>query len=467
MSRQAAIDRVARHFDEGQFLEDLARRVAIPTESQIFEQRREAMDAYMIELVATLEEMDYACEVLPNPSGNAGPLLIAERHEGDDLPTVLTYGHGDVTHGQKGEWDADRDPWTLTLAGDRVYGRGTADNKGQHSINLAALRCCIAERGALGFNSKILIETGEKCGSLGLRNFARANRDRLVADVLIGSDGPRLRPGNPTLYTGTRGHYAFDVIVDLREGDHHSGNWGGLIASASVILTNALASVVDRRGQIRIPEWRPDTSLTDAVRSALADTEVDGGNDGPDVEPDWGEEGLSPAERVFAWNSFEIVAMIAGDPERPQNAIPSSARARCQLRTVVGTDPADIVPALERHFVREGFHQVTVSPAGRGEMKATRLDPGHPLVQWAAASLAETSGKKTDIIPNLGGSLPNDVFTEIIGVPTLWVPHSYASCSQHAPNEHALKSILKEGLCVMTGLFWDVGDGKMPNADGV
>jgi acetylornithine deacetylase/succinyl-diaminopimelate desuccinylase-like protein len=462
MSRQAAIDSAARHFDEGTFLADLARRVAIPTESQVFEQRREAMDAYIVEIRKTLETMGYACEVLPNPSPLAGPFLVAERHEGGGLPTVLTYGHGDVTYGQKGEWDEDRDPWSLTLDGDRVYGRGTADNKGQHSINLAALNCCIGERGALGFNSRILIEMGEECGSPGLRDFARANRDRLAADVLIGSDGPRLRPGNPTLYTGTRGLYAFDVCVELREGGHHSGNWGGLISSASVILVNALATVVDARGQIRVPELRPEASLTDSVRAALDGLEVDGGDHGPAIETDWGEEGLTPAERVFAWNSFEIVAMIAGDPERPQNAVPPSARARCQLRTVVGTDSADIVPSLERHFEREGFSQVSVTPAGRGEMRATRLDPGHPLVQWAAASLAETTGKKTNILPNLGGSLPNDVFTEIIGMPTLWVPHSYASCSQHAPNEHALKPILREGLCAMTGLFWDVGDGRMP-----
>jgi len=462
MSRQAAIDRAARHFDEGIFLADLARRVAIPTESQVFEQRREAMDAYLAELHETLEAMSYSCEVLANPSPLAGSFMVAERSEGGDLPTVLTYGHGDVTHGQKGEWDEDRDPWLLTVEGDRIYGRGVADNKGQHSINLAALRCCIEERGALGFNSKILIEMGEECGSPGLRDFARVNRDRLAADVLIASDGPRLRPKHPTLYMGTRGLHTFDVSVDLREGGHHSGNWGGLISSASVILVNALATVIDRRGQIRVPELRPDTSLTDSVRAALDGLEVDGGEDGPDVETDWGEESLTPAERVFAWNSFEIVAMTAGDPERPQNAVPPRASARCQLRTVVGTDSADIVPALERHFAREGFSQVTVSPAGRGEMRATRLDPGHPLVQWAAASLTETTGKKTDVIPNLGGSLPNDVFTEIIGMPTLWVPHSYASCSQHAPNEHALKPILREGLCVMTGLFWDVGEGEMP-----
>ncbi|MBT5267246.1 MAG: M20 family metallopeptidase [Rhodospirillaceae bacterium] len=466
MSREAVIDRAAAHFDDGGYLEDLGRRVAIPTESQIFEQRRDAMDSYMAEMRQTLEAMGYDCEVMDNPSPKAGPLMVAVRHEGDDLPTVLTYGHGDVTHGQKGEWEEDRDPWSLTIVGDRVYGRGTADNKGQHSINLAALRCCIEERGSLGFNSKVMIETGEESGSPGLRDFAQLHRDKLAADVLIGSDGPRLQPDRPTLFMGTRGSVAFDVVVDLRDTGHHSGNWGGLISSASILLTQALATVTDKRGQIRIPEWRPEASLTNSVRMALADIEVDGGKDGPEIELDWGEESLSPAERVFAWNSFDILAMITGDPERPQNAVPPKARARCQLRTVVGTDVEDIVPALERHFEREGFPQVTVIRADRGIMMPTRLDPAHPLVQWAAASLAETSGKKTAVIPNLGGSLPNDVFTDVIGVPTLWVPHSYASCSQHAPNEHALKTILREGLCMMTGLFWDVGDGKMPKVAG-
>lgn len=465
MSRQAAIERASRHFDSGDFRADLARRVAIRTESQVFEARREEMDAYLREMRGTLEGMGYACEILENPSPLAGPFLVADRHERGDLPTVLTYGHGDVTHGQEGEWEADRDPWSVTEDGDRWYGRGTVDNKGQHSINLAALNCCIQERGALGFNSRVLIEMGEECGSPGLRDFASANRERLSADVLIASDGPRIRPEHPTVYTGTRGLFAFDVSVTLREGGHHSGNWGGLISSASVILVNALSTVVDMRGQIRVPELRPEGSLTDAVRKALEGLSVDGGAEGPEIDPEWGEQGLTPTERVFGWNSFEIVAMIAGDPDRPQNAVPPTARARCQLRMVVGTESTDIVPALERHFEREGFTQVRVTPAGRGEMKATRLDPDHPLVRWAAASLTETTDKKTDILPNLGGSLPNDVFTDIIGVPTLWVPHSYASCSQHAPNEHALKPILREGLRGMTGLFWDVGEGGMETSN--
>ena len=73
---------------------------------------------------------------------------------------------------------------------------------------------------------------------------------------------------------------------------------------------------------------------------------------------------------------------------------------------------------------------------------------------------AANHGERPTILPNLGGSLPNNVFAETLGLPTIWVPHSYAACSQHAPNEHVLEPILREGLQIMTGLFWDLGDGE-------
>tara|TARA_Y200000002_G_scaffold138962_1_gene114559 strand:- start:228 stop:824 length:597 start_codon:yes stop_codon:yes gene_type:complete len=191
---------------------------------------------------------------------------------------------------------------------------------------------------------------------------------------------------------------------------------------------------------------------------ALADCEVDGGDDGPRVDPEWGEKSLTPAERVFAWNSFEILAFTAGVPEKPVNAIPGNAKARCQLRFVVGTNVDDVIPALERHLKKNGFTQVSVKAADRGILHATRLDPDNPWVRWAVSSIQKTTDKKPAILPNLGGGLPNDVFSEILGLPTLWVPHSYASCSQHAPNEHILAPIMREGLEMMAGLFWDIGE---------
>ncbi len=95
-------------------------------------------------------------------------------------------------------------------------------------------------------------------------------------------------------------------------------------------------------------------------------------------------------------------------------------------------------------------------------MAATRLDPDHPWARWSIASLAATTGKDVAVISNLGGSLPNDVFSEVLGLPTIWVPHSYASCSQHTPNEHILKGTSLEAMQIMTGLFWDLGAPGTP-----
>jgi acetylornithine deacetylase/succinyl-diaminopimelate desuccinylase-like protein len=165
---------------------------------------------------------------------------------------------------------------------------------------------------------------------------------------------------------------------------------------------------------------------------------------------------------VFGWNSFEILAFTTGTPERPVNAIPGSARAYCQLRYVVGTDVDDIIPALRRHLDRHGFAQVEVRRGERGIFKASRLDPDDPWVGWAARSIERTTGRRPTIIPNFGGSLPNDTFADVLGLRTIWVPHSYAGCSQHAPDEHMLAPIVREGLGAMAGLFWDLGEPGIP-----
>ena len=462
MNRTAALQSIERHFDNGDFLVDLARRVAFRTESQNPE-RGDDLKAYLdTELRPCLAALGFDCELLANPLATGGPFLFAERIEDPALVTVFSYGHGDVIGGQEGQWRAGLDPWTLTREGERIYGRGTADNKGQHSINLAALAAVLKARGRLGFNLRFLIETGEETGSPGLRELCAANRQRFAADVLIASDGPRLSPARPTLFLGTRGALNFDLVVDLREGAHHSGNWGGLLCNPGIVLAHALASITDANGAIRVPEWRP-TSLTPSVRRALDGLQVEGGADGPAVDADWGEPGLTPAERVYGWCSFEVLALVTGNPERPVNAIPPRARAHCQLRYVVGVDAADIVPALERHLERNGFSSVRVTSAREGFFAATRLDPDHPWVRWTADSITRTTGQKPAILPNLGGSLPNDIFADLLGLPTVWIPHSYAACSQHAPNEHLLAPVAREALRIMTGVFWDLGEaGSKP-----
>jgi acetylornithine deacetylase/succinyl-diaminopimelate desuccinylase-like protein len=461
MTRETAIAKAENYFDSGALKTDLARLVAMPTESQNPE-RADVLTAYIeSEMRPLLESLGFICKTLHHPRAK-GPFLYAERMEDLALPTILGYGHGDVIRGLDKDWSEGLSPWKLTEVGDRWYGRGVVDNKGQHVINISALKAVLETRGRLGFNAKYLVEMGEEMGSPGLRELCSEQKELLKSDILIGSDGPRLNAERPTVFLGSRGGVTFDLTIDAREGGHHSGNWGGLLSDPAIQLAHALATIASPTGQIRIHEWVPK-EIPAAVRKVLADCEVDGGPDGPTIDPEWGEPGLTPAEQVFGWCSFDVLAMKAGNPETPVNAVPPRAWARCQLRFVVGIDPEEVLPALRRHLDRHRFPMVQVTKSREEIFHATRLDPEDSWVTWAVGSLARTTGKKPAILPNLGGSLPNDIFSEILELRTIWVPHSYPGCSQHAPNEHLPVAIAREGLAMMAGLYWDLGTGDTPS----
>ena len=455
-TRAAAIAGAYEIFDSGALLADLRRRVAFKTESQNA-CGMASLNAYLEqEIKRTLATLGFESRIVDNPAGHGAPFLIAERREAEHLPTVLTYGHGDVVRGYDEQWRSGLDPWQVTVDGDRWYGRGTADNKGQHSVNFAALGAVIdARRGKLGYNVKLIFETGEEISSPGLDQVCAAEADALRADVFLASDGPRVSAERPTLFLGSRGGVSFELLVDLREGGHHSGNWGGVLRNPAIVLAHALATLVDRDGRIIVEGLRPPP-ISDAVRNALADIELGRDESSPDIDLAWGEPGLTPTERVIGWNALEVLAMKSGNADAPVNAIPPVAKAVCQLRFVVGTDWEHVREHLEHHFESHGFDHVQVKVSGG--TPATRLDLDDPWVHWALDSMRKTTHKKPALLPNLGGTVPNDVFAKTLALPTLWVPHSYPACNQHAPNEHLLGSVAREALGVMAGLWWDLGE---------
>lgn len=466
MSRDAAIAAARQTLEDGSLLETLARRVAFPTSSQDPESAPHLLAYLEREIAPDLERMGFACAIHPNPSGQGGPFLIGRRIEDPSLPTLLTYGHGDTVRGMEGQWLEGLSPWVLAQRGERLYGRGIVDNKGQFTSNLVALDAVRRVRGRLGFNVVVLLEMSEEVGSPGIDEFCRAHREELAADVLIASDGPRLVPEVPTLSLGTRGAISFDLRVRYREGGHHSGNWGGVLANPGVRLAHALASIIDRDGKVLVRELVPE-GISDSIRRALAKCRVDGGPTGPKIDPWWGEPGLSAAEKVFSWNTFEVLAFSTGNPLAPVNAVPPEAFARCQIRYTVDRPVESFVPAIRRHLAAQGFNDVVVEEVKEGaDWAATRMDPEGPWPTLVAASVERSLGKAPMIVPNAGGSLPNDSFAITLGLPTVYIPHSYSGCSQHAPNEHALLPLVRESLELAAGLFWDLGEQGWPGRQG-
>ena len=161
-------------------------------------------------------------------------------------------------------------------------------------------------------------------------------------------------------------------------------------------------------------------------------------------------------EGVRRGTTREVLAYRTGNADPAVDAITSLGRATMHMGVVVGTDTAGLREHVQRHLAAHGFGAVEV-----GEpviTQATRLDPGNPWVRFTLDSLERTSGMAPALLPNLGGSLPNDVFADLLGLPTVWVPHSYPACNQHAPDEHLLAPVAREALALKTGLFWDLGN---------
>lgn len=461
-SREGAIARATAFFDGGGYAALLGRLVAIPSTSQEPD-ALPALRRYLEEgLVPWVGAMGFRTAIHPNPQPGFGPILTATRIEDPARPTILLYGHGDTVRGLDEQWHDGLKPWELADRGDRWYGRGSADNKGQHALNLAALEAVLAERGGrLGANVKLVIETAEERGSQGLREFVAAHARELAADALIASDGPRVEKEVPTITVGTRGTWHCDLVVKLRPGGVHSGHWGGLTRDPAVILAHAIAGLCDRDGRILVRDWLPPGGMPPRVKELLRDCPVGGGDGAATIDEGWGEPGLTAAEKIYGWCSFIVLAMVSGRPENPVNAVAPDARAHCQIRYTVDAPVERFEAALRAHLDAHGFGLVGIENA-RIRMPASRTDPDHPWVRWARDSMQRTLGRKVQIIPNSSGGLPGDVFVDHLGVPLVWVPHSYNGCRQHGPDEHLLKAPAREGIAAFAGLWWDLGEAGVP-----
>ncbi|MEA9392089.1 M20 family metallopeptidase [Acerihabitans sp. TG2] len=455
MTRDSTVQAALDYFHGGEFRKTLTRRIAYQTESENPQQAPAIMAYLSDEITPQLESLGFSCQIIANPQTGKNPFLLARRLEADADFTLLTYGHGDVVLGDDANWHLGLSPWELHAEGNRWYGRGTADNKGQHSINLAALAIVLNARGGrLGYNVKLIFEMGEEGGSPGLEQVCQQYRDWLAADLFIASDGPRVSAERPTLFLGSRGVFNFSLQVKLRDGAHHSGNWGGLLSNPGIRLAHAIACLVDANGRIQVPELLP-APLSATIRHHLAGLELGTAPGDPQIAPCWGEPGLSAAEKLYGWNTLETLAFTTGNPAKPAHAIPPSALAHCHMRYVPGSDVDHFAEHIRHHLDRHGFSDVAIlGPVNC--FKATRIDPDNAWVRWSVASIDRSVGKTAAVLPNFGGGLPNACFLDTFGVPTLWIPHSYPACSQHAPNEHLLADVACEALQMMTGLFWDL-----------
>ena len=454
-SPDQALENSNKWFTDGKFFDKLSSLVNIVTDSKNAVSVDDLTNYYTDGLSDILTELGLQTEIIDNRIKGGPPFLIGKRIESSELKTILLYGHGDTVPLQEGQWFEEIIPNELKVIGDKIYGRGVADNKGQHLINLLALLSVLKIRKKLGFNLKIIFEMGEEIGSPGLFDLCEKYKDYFKSDVLIASDGPRVAVDVPTVFLGSRGAINFELEAKYREGAHHSGNWGGVLRDPGVRLSHALSIITDKYGKILIENWKP-TSLSAEVRDRLHSLPANI-SETLEIDENWGEPGLSSNEKLFGWNSFAILALRSGNIDMPVNAIQPSAKALCQLRFVVGTDANKVITSLRDHLDQNGFNDIKIITENAINFEASRTNLNNIWLKKVEHILEKFHRGKIHVIPNLAGSLPNNCFTDILGIPTIWIPHSYKECSQHAPNEHVPIELLQNSLLLMTDLYWNLG----------
>ena len=195
--------------------------------------------------------------------------------------------------------------------------------------------------------------------------------------MLIASDGPRVMPEVPTIATGTRGIFNFDLVVDLRPGGVHSGHWGGLTTDPAVVLSHALGAIIDRRGKILVRDWLPPNGVPAAVRAVLAAARSAAAAKPPLSTPTGANPALPLPRKSTAGTALSCLrCSLAGRRTRSMLS-PRMRAAHCQIRYTVDSDPADFRTALRRHLDEQGFPDVRVENAARAHAGKPHRSP-HP-----------------------------------------------------------------------------------------
>lgn len=384
-------------------------------------------------LVDHLTGLGMAAEAVPT-SGH--PMVLGRRGDDPSKPTVLLYGHYDVQPPEPLElWNSP--PFEPEIRDGRIWARGIGDNKGQHFAQLLAIESHLAVHGELPCNVIFLLEGEEEVGSPHIAEFVAAHRDLLQADLVVTADGPLHASGKPIVTFGVRGVASFELRVRTANSDAHSGNFGGVMPNAIWSLVHLLGTMKSTDGRITID------GLSDPVIPATNAEQVAARALPVDVPAFLSEHGMArldePADRPFYDRlMFHPTLTINGlhggyGGAGSKTVLPAEAVAKCDIRLVPDMTPEQVFACVKAHVAAHAPEVEVVIQGGMLPSK-TPVDS-----RWAAPVVeAVTRAHGTDplLYPAVGGSLPDYVFTKILGLPAFVTPYANADEANHAPNEN-------------------------------
>lgn len=408
-------------------------------------------------LLGQFEGMGLIAELHETPGH---PIVIARNEHQEDRKTVLIYGHYDVQPVDPVElWESP--PFEPEVREGKIWGRGGADNKGQHFVHLLGVEKTIQEKGDLPVNVIFLIEGEEEIGSPNLVPFLEAHKRDLACDIIAVSDTGMVEPGVPTLGYGLRGITCLEVQVRGPSGDLHSGVYGGCVANPASAAARMVASLHQDDGRIAVEGFYDDViPLEDWEREMWV--KVPGASDADFLKttgsPEaFGEPGYSMAERLWARPTIEVNGIGSGyQGEGSKTVLPAEAMFKLSCRLVPGQDPDKVQEQVIAHLEKHTPLGVSIEIEKGHSGKAYHNDP-HSNFGKAAQRALETSFGRAPVLIREGGSIPiiQDM-KEILGSDSLMLGLALPDCQIHAPNENFSIENFEKGIEMSRALLTEI-----------
>ena len=454
-----AIEHFTRHKEA--YLQDLKDLVRIPSIS--FPGFDPAALKQSADAVAKLLKASGLTDVRILDTGIGHPSVFGQWNEAPGKPTILLYAHHDVQPTGKDElWTTP--PFEPTERDGRLYGRGTADDKGGVLMQLAAISSYFKATGNLPINVKVLIEGEEEVGSKNLGTLLQNHRELLAADVVLIADSENFDSNVPSLTASLRGIVTVSVEVRSLSSSVHSGTWGGPLPDPVLALSKMLASLVDDQGKPAI------TGLMDKVRP-LSPQERTALDELPFAESVYRKQAKLLAnvplstgkatvyEKMWHLPSIAVNAIEASSRKQAANIINDMAWARVGIRTVPDMDPKEVLQLLTDHLVQHAPWgvQVTIEPETPGPWWKT--DTSRPAFQAALSALEKGYGKKS-VVVGAGGSIPfvQTITDALHGAPALLFGVGDPYSAAHSENESLLLSDWEKGCRSLIYLFAELAE---------
>jgi acetylornithine deacetylase/succinyl-diaminopimelate desuccinylase-like protein len=413
-------------------------------------------------LAGMMRDHGIAAEIVETPTQ---PVVYGEIMTDPKAFTLLCYGHYDVQPPEPLElWTSP--PFEPAVRDGRLYGRGTGDNKGQLITHVLAAKAWLDAAGRPPINLKFIFEGEEESGSKGLPEFVARHRAKLHADLVYISDGGLHPSGAPTISLGNRGILGITLRAQGADRDNHSGNKGGVAPNPVWMLVNLLSTMVDPTGRVLIDGFydhvRPVGRVEERLLAAMDFDPVEFGKTmGLDRVP---MDGPTYWRRIMLEPYFNISGFISGYVgPGAKTIIPSTAECRIDIRLVVDQSTRDVLEKVKRH-VAGVDPRVQVLERGFGTMEPSRTAPDHPAVAVVARAIEAVRGRAPAVNLCSGGSLPNAVWPNVLGVDHIGVPYANADENNHSPNENLSLERFQNGIHVSAQVFAALGEADRAGA---